>query len=223
MKISVIIPTRNEEGCIGRVLQEMPRKIVDEVIIVDGHSTDNTIKEAKKFLKNTDKLLIQKGSGYGEAFLQAFKVARGDVIIMMDGDGSHNPADIYPMVNKIKAGFNYVMACRYMKGGRSEDDTKVRWFGNFFFTKLTNLIHGTRVGDSLYLYTAITRAGLNKLNLKSRGFEFCTEIIVKAHRSGLKFAEVPAIERARFAGKSKVNSFYHGLKVLRMILARYED
>ena len=223
MKVSVIFPTRNEEGCIGRVLREVPRQVVDEIIVIDGRSTDHTAEEAKAELRPTDKFVIQKGKGYGGAFREAFDIATGDVIIMMDADGSHDPKDIPAIVDKVERGYEYVMASRYAPGGRSDDDTFIRWFGNRFFTWLTNAVHSTRVTDSLYLYTAITREGLNKLNLTTDGFEFCTEILVKAHRAGLKFAEVPAIERARFAGKSKVNAFWHGLKILRAILRRYRD
>lgn len=223
MKISVIFPTRNEQGCIGRVLREVPREVVDEIIVIDGHSTDRTEEEAKAELRPSDRFVMQKGKGYGGAFREAFDIATGDVIIMMDADGSHDPKDIPAIVDKVERGYEYVMASRYAPGGRSDDDTFIRWFGNRFFTWLTNVVHSTRVTDSLYLYTAITREGLNKLNLTTDGFEFCTEILVKAHRAGLKFAEVPAIERARFAGKSKVNAFWHGLKILRMILRRYRD
>ena len=223
MKVSVIFPTRNEEGCIGRVLREVPREVVDEIIVIDGRSTDHTEEEAKVELRPTDKFVIQKGKGYGGAFREAFDIATGDVIIMMDADGSHDPKDIPAIVDKVERGYEYVMASRYAPGGRSDDDTFIRWFGNRFFTWLTNVVHSTRVTDSLYTYTAITRDGLNKLNLRTDGFEFCTEILVKAHRAGLKFAEVPAIERARFAGKSKVNAFWPGRKILRMILRRYRD
>lgn len=223
MKISVIFPTRNEEGCIGRVLREVPREVVDEIIVIDGHSTDRTEEEAKAELRPSDRFVMQKGKGYGGAFREAFDIATGDVIIMMDADGSHDPKDIPAIVDKVERGYEYVMASRYAPGGRSDDDTFIRWFGNRFFTWLTNAVHSTRVTDSLYLYTAITREGLNNLNLKTDGFEFCTEILVKAHRAGLKFAEVPAIERARFAGKSKVNALWHGLKILRMILRRYRN
>lgn len=221
MKVSVLIPTKNEEGCIGKVLAEVPRDIVNEVIIIDGHSTDNTTKEAKRFMKPGDKLIHQRKNGYGDAFLQGINTASGDLIIMMDADGSHNPKDITKIVNKIQDGADYVMASRYMPGGRSDDDTYLRWFGNKMFTWMTNLVHGTAMTDSLYLFTAIKKNQLKKLKLKSTGFEFCTEIVVKAHKARLKFAEVPTIERARIAGKSKVNSFVHGLRILRMILKRY--
>ena len=221
LKVTVIIPTRNEEGCIGRVLEEMPRDVVDEVIVVDGHSTDKTVDEAKSQLKPGDKCIIQRGYGYGAAFLEGFKLARGDVIVMMDGDGSHNPKDIEKIISKFQKGYDYVMASRYAPGGKSKDDTLIRFLGNKIFTWMTNVVHGTKVSDSLFLYTAISKKALKNLELESSGFEFCTEILVKAHKAGLKFAEVPVMERDRFAGKSKVNSFWHGLKVLRMILKKY--
>ena len=223
MKVSLIIPTRNEQGCIGRTLKEVPRDVVDEIVIVDGNSTDKTAEEAKAELRPSDKFVLQKGKGYGGAFHEAFDIITGDIIIMMDADGSQDPKEILWLVEKVKQGYEYVMASRYATGGKSEDDTIIRWFGNRMFTWLTNVIHGTNITDSLYLFTAITRGGLKKLHLTSNGFEFCTEIVVKAHRAGLKFAEVPAFERARFAGKSHVNAFWHGLKILRMILRRYHD
>lgn len=223
MKVSLLIPTRNEEGCIGRVLAEVPRDVVDEIVIVDGHSTDKTLEEVRANTREGDKILTQNGRGYGAAFIQAFDVATGDVILFMDADGSHDPKEIPSILKKVSEGYEYVMASRYMSGAHSYDDTIIRWVGNRVFTWMTNVLHGTNVTDSLYLFTAITKEGLNKLKLTSPGFEFCTEIVVKAHRAGLKFGEVPATERARFAGKTKVNAFWHGLKILRMILRRYRD
>ena len=101
MKVTVIIPTRNEEGCIGKVLRQIPRKIVNEVIIVDGNSTDKTVLEAEAALKKGDKLIHQKRTGYGAAFLEAIKIVKNDVVIMMDADGSHNPKDIKKIIEKI--------------------------------------------------------------------------------------------------------------------------
>lgn len=223
MKVTLIIPARNESGCIGRVLGGVPRNLVNQIIVVDGNSTDQTVSEAERLLKPQDKLIIQQGFGYGSAFLQGFPFVTGNVIVMMDADGSHNPKDIPKLIAKIKAGNEYVMASRYAPGGRSEDDTWFRFFGNKLFTWITNIIHGTKVTDSLYLFTAITKTGLDRLHLSSMGFEFCTEIIVRAHQAGLKFTEVPVTERARFTGKSKVNALWHGFKILRSILKTYND
>lgn len=222
MKVTIIIPTLNEAGAIGRVLREVPKNIVDEIIVIDGHSKDNTAKEAKSELRlRKDKFILQKKKGFGNALLEALRKASGDVIIIMDGDGSQNPNDIPKFLKKIKEGYTYVMGSRYGRGGRSDDDTTIRYIGNRTLTLLTNLIHNTKVSDCLYLFIAIARRDLKKLHLSSPGIEICVEIPIKAHRAGLKFTEIPVIERARYAGESKVNAFFSGLKILGMILHRY--
>lgn len=221
MKVSLIIPTWNEAGAIGRVLKEVPKNIVSEIIVVDGHSWDNTAAEAKSELRpHKDKFILQKKRGFGNALRQAFKVAHGDVVIIMNGDGSHNPKNIPALLKKISEGYTYVMASRYARGGRSDDDTMVRFIGNRTLTWLTNLLHNTNVTDSLYFFTVIARTGLKKLHLSSPGFELCIEILIRAHKAGMKFAEVPVVERPRFAGKSKVNAFLAGLKILKVILSK---
>ena len=222
MKTTLIIPTKNEEGSIGKVLREIPKNLIQQIIVVDGHSQDKTTQKIKENLrKGKDKLIIQKSKGYGGAFIEGFRQVKGEIIIMMDADGSHNPADIPFLIKKIEEGYEYAMASRYMIGSKSYDDTFIRWLGNKGFTLLTNMVHGTRVTDSLYLYTAITKKGLNKLKLNSLGFEFCTEILVKAHNAGLRFAEIPAIERKRYHGNSKVSALLDGLKILKMIFKKY--
>jgi len=221
MKTSVVIPTRNEEKAIAHVLKEIPKGIVDEIIVIDGHSTDDTAKEAKSYLRpRKDKFILQKKPGFGNALLEAFRLSTGDAIVILNGDGSQDPKDIPLLLAKIKQGNDYVMATRYAKGGRSDDDSIIRFIGNRTLTFLTNLIHRTNVSDSLYFFTVITRKGLEKIHPKSPGFEFCIEILIMAHKAGLKFAEVPVVERASFS-KSKVNAFLVGLKILEKILQKY--
>lgn len=221
MKTSVVIPTRNEQGAIGRVLKEIPKNIVDEIIVIDGHSKDNTAKEAKEHLRiGIDKFFLQKKPGFGNALLEGFQKSKGDAIVILNGDGSQDPKDIPSLLSKIKDGYDYVMATRYAKGGRSDDDSIIRFIGNRTLTFLTNLVHKTSVSDSLYFFTAITRKGLKKINPKSPGFEFCIEILIMAHKAGLKFAEVPVVERASLS-KSKVNAIPVGWKILWKILKKY--
>ncbi len=218
MKVSLIIPTKDESGSIVRVLKEVSRNIIDEIIVIDGHSTDTTEEEAKRQLRpGKDKFILQTYRGFGRALQQAFKIAKGDVVVIMNGDGSHNPKDIPALLEKIRQGSEYVISSRYMKGGRSDDDTIVRFIGNRTLTFLTNILHGTNVSDSLYFFTAITRDGLKKLHLVSPGFEICIETLIKAHSYGLKFTEIPVVERRRFAGKSKVNALSAGWKILMVI------
>lgn len=217
--VSVIIPARNEEGCIGKVIREIPHNLVSEIIVVDGHSTDATVAEAK--LEGAT-IIHQKGYGYGSAVQQGAMKAHGDVFILMDADGSHNPKLIPKLLRKIDEGYEYVMASRYAKGGRSFDDTFIRWLGNKTFTWLTNVMHRTNVSDSIYTFNAISRPAFFKIRATSDGFEYCIELLVGAKKAGLTMSEIPAIERRRFSGTSKVNAFWHGLKILKMILKKYE-
>ena len=211
MKVSVVIPTLNEAECIQKVINEIPLDVVDEIIIVDAHSPDGTAEIVRKM---GHKVIMQEGKGFGSAFVQGMEKAEGDIVVLLDGDGSHNPADIPKLVEGVKDGYDYVMAARYRPGSRSEDDTFIRFFGNMVLTFLTNLLHKVYVSDSLYLFTAIKKEAFRNIELKSKGFEFCTEILVKAHKAGLKIAEVPSIERKRYSGFSKVNAFKHGFIIL---------
>lgn len=218
MKVSVIIPSLNEAASIGKVIDEikaLPRGTVAEIIVVDGDSPDGTAKIAQE---HGARVIRQTGRGYGAAFIEGIKNSKGEVVVLMDADGSHDPKDIPLMLDKIRDGYDYVMASRYAPGARSEDDWLIRYIGNKFFTWLTNLLHGTKVTDSLYLYTAIKKDKLDEVELKSRSFEFCTEILVKCHRAGLKFGEVAAVERKRQGDKTKVNALRDGVKILWVIV-----
>lgn len=220
MKTTLIIPALNEEGCIGKTIREIPRDRVDEIIVVDGHSADNTVNEAKSVLGLNDKVIEQKREKFGGAIYDGLDLATGNVVMIMDADGSHNPNDIPKLLSKFSENA-VVMASRYAPGGRSDDDTFVRWFGNWLFTKLIRIVHGIKITDSLYFFFAISRENFKKLDLKSQGFAICIEFLVKAKRNNLKIVEIPAIERPRLAGESKVNAFQDGLKILRAILRKY--
>lgn len=215
MTVSVILITLDEVNCIGRVLDSIPKDAVDEILVVDGHSTDGTPELVRNMGYN---VIFQEGKGYGAAFLTGAKNAKGDIIILMDSDGSQNPEDIPKLLEKIKEGYKVVFASRYLKGSGSEDDTFIRFVGNKFFTALTNLLHGVGISDSLFLFAAIDKNVFNSLGLKYQGFEFCVEVPIKAHKKGYKFAQIPSFERKRFHGKSRVNAFIHGIKILKTII-----
>lgn len=211
MKVSLVIPTLEEAGCIEAVLSQVPKNSVDEILIVDAYSRDGTADIVRKL---GYRVIMQEGRGFGDAFSLGVSNATGDIIILMDGDGSHNPADIPKLVSKIKGGYDYVLASRYCKGSKSYDDTMVRHIGNKIFTFLICLLHRMKITDSLYLFTAIRKEVFDKVKIESKGFEYCVEILVKVHKAGFKMDEIPSIERKRYSGYSKVKSMKHGLKIL---------
>jgi len=215
VKTSLVIPTLNEASCIEKTLSEVPKGVVDEIIIVDGHSEDNTADIVRRL---GYKVIMQETKGYGGAFTEGVNASTGDIVVLMDADGSHNPADIPVLVEKVKEGYDYVMAVRYAPGHRSEDDTIIRHIGNMFFTFLVNLIHKVFISDALYLYTAIRKDKFPLIAPRSHGFEYCIEILIRAHKAGLKIAQIPSVERLRMGGKSKVNAFLDGLKILKVII-----
>ena len=211
MKVSLVIPTLEEAGCIETVLSQVPKGYVDEILVVDAYSKDGTADIVRRL---GYKVVMQEGRGFGDAFSLGVSHAKGDVIILMDGDGSHNPADIPKLLAKINEGYAYVLASRYCKGSKSYDDTMVRHIGNKFFTFLICIFHNMKISDSLYLFTAIRKEVFDKIAIKSKGFEYCVEILVKVHKSGFKMEEIPSVERKRYSGYSKVRSMKHGLKIL---------
>ena len=218
MTVSLIIPTLNEAGSIEAVLDEIPRDVVDEVLIVDGASTDGT---AELVRGKGDRVIQQEGRGYGAAIATGFKHVSGDIIVLADADGSYNLGDIRRLVQRVQDGADLALGSRYLPESGSEDDTLVRYVGNKLFTWTLNKLYGVELSDVLFFYVAMRRDVVRSIVADSPGFEYIVEFLIKAQRAGFKFAEIPSAEKARPAGKSKVNAFKDGLRMLWiMLLAR---
>ncbi|MBN1384055.1 MAG: glycosyltransferase family 2 protein [Elusimicrobia bacterium] len=215
MKVSVIIPTLEEAGCIGKLLSEIPKDIIDEIIVVDGHSKDGTADIVRNM---GHKVIMQEGHGYGGAFIQGVNASAGDVVVLMDADGSQNPKDISKLLKKLNEGYDCVFASRYTIESHSEDDTLVRSFGNWLITLLVNVLFHVRTSDSLFLFTAIRKDIFYKLGAGSHGFEFCVEVLLKACVGKYKLGEIPSTERKRYSGRSKVRALLHGFKIIKSII-----
>ena len=214
-KVSVVIPTLNEVSTIKQVLEAIPKERVDEILVIDGRSTDGTVELVKE-LGYT--LIFQPTKGFGEAFSFGAKKAKGDVVVFINGDNSQNPNDIPKLLDKLEEGYDMVMASRYLPGAGSDDDTWLHYIGNRIFTLLTNIIHGTRFSDVLYFFIAARKEVFNKVQTTSLRFEYCIELPVKTHKAGFKITQVPSFERKRSGGQAKVNAFSVGWKILLAIL-----
>lgn len=215
--ITVIIPTLNEDKNIEDIIRKLRDLHYSRILVIDGNSHDQTVEIAKNLGVN---VLLQNGKGKGDALRQAFSYAQlGDWVIMMDADGSMSPEEIPYFLSHLRNGSDVVKGSRFMNGGFSEDMTLFRRIGNKAFVSLVNGLFAAGYTDLCYGYAAFKKDAINTLlpDLKSRNFEIETEIFVKAKKKGLRITEVPSVEHKRKHGKSNLNGFIDGFKILRAI------
>lgn len=213
--VSVIIPAKNEGKNIGYVLPRIPAW-VDEVLLIDGNSTDDTLEVARRTRPGL-RVIPQTGKGKGAALQTGFKAASGDIIIMLDADGSTDPAEI-PEFCALLAHADFVKGSRFMQGGGTTDMGFIRRFGNKGLRIVVHLLFGGSFSDLCYGYMGFWRATLPKLHVDADGFEVETLMSVRALTAGLKIAEVPSYEYRRLNGMSNLRTIRDGWRVLRTII-----
>lgn len=228
--VSVVIPTLNEARNIPHVFAQIPAD-VHEVILVDGFSTDGTVAVARR-LRPDVRVITQTRQGKGNALACGFAVATGDIIAMVDADGSADPREIPRFVTALLDGADLAKGTRYLKGGGSNDITRLRSFGNYVLTTFFNVCYGRSYSDLCYGFNVFWRRHVPVLGLDATsppppdrngrlwgdGFEVETLIHVRAAKAGLVVAEVPSFEYQRIHGASSLNAFGDGLRVLWAIL-----
>jgi glycosyltransferase involved in cell wall biosynthesis len=228
--VSIVIPAKNEALNLPHVLGELDTTRF-EVILVDGNSTDNTVEVAESVCPDI-KVIVQTRKGKGNALACGFAAASGDFIVMLDADGSTDPAEIPRFVEALKQGADFAKGSRFIPGAGSSDISRLRQTGNHFLSKWVNLIYGTRYTDLCYGYNAFRRECLTVMDLEAPaarsidgtmlwgdGFEVETLINVRIAKAGLVVAEVPSFEHSRHFGSSNLNAFSDGMRVLRTIHA----
>jgi peptidoglycan/xylan/chitin deacetylase (PgdA/CDA1 family) len=215
-QISVVIPTRNEAQNLYHVLPEIP-SFVSEVVMVDGHSTDDTIAVAQQLLPSI-KIIKQERKGKGDALRVGFAACTGDIIVMLDADGSTDPNEIPRFVDALLQGNDFAKGSRFLPGSGSHDITPLRRLGNDALSQFVNILFGTRYSDLCYGYNAFWRHCLDRVQMSCDGFEIETQMNIRMHKAGLKIVEIPSIERARLFGQSNLRTFRDGWRVFKMII-----
>ena len=232
--VSVVVPAMNEARNLPWLARHMPAGVT-EIILVDGHSVDDTVEVARSLWPDVV-VVSQTRRGKGNALACGFHAATSDIIVMIDADGSMDPGEIPFFVEALVNGADYAKGSRFNAGGGSSDITAVRAVGNKFLNTLTNTLHRTTYTDLCYGYNAFWRRVLPLLSMDpgtpdddvterkwGDGFEVETLINIRVHNSGLKIAEVSSFESERLFGSSNLNAVSDGLRVLRTIAIEKRD
>lgn len=217
--IEILIPTLNEEGNIEKVINELKSEGYHNITILDANSKDQTVNIAQK---NGCRVILDDKSisGFGGSVINGLNNLKHEYFCIFDGDNSFNPNAISKMLSEISDGADFVFGSRYLNNSKSDDDTLVTKFGNFFFTKLVRLLFKINTTDVLFLYVVGKKENINKLSLKHQDFRFCTEFLIKCYKD-FDCREILSKERKRHAGVSKVNKIFDGMKFLANICSMY--
>jgi glycosyltransferase involved in cell wall biosynthesis len=216
-KISVVIPTLNEEKNLAHVLPKI-QEWVDEIVVVDGYSTDQTIHVARE-LCPTVRVVMQEGRGKGSALRTGFAAATGDIIVMLDADGSTDPSEIPLYVGALLAGADFAKGSRFLQGGGTEDMPIHRKLGNLAFVWMVRALFGGKYTDLCYGYNAFWKRVVPKLDLNCTGFEIETMMNIRALKAGLQITEVPSFEYPRVHGQGRLKTIPDGWRVLKTIVS----
>ncbi|MFC9946837.1 glycosyltransferase family 2 protein [Streptomyces pratensis] len=214
--VSVVIPAMNEAENLPHVFRTLPDWI-HEVVLVDGNSTDGTVRVARE-LRPDVVVVTQVGKGKGDALISGFAACTGEIIVMVDADGSADGEEIVSYVSALVGGADFAKGSRFANGGGTDDMTPVRKLGNRALCAAVNRKFGARYTDLCYGYNAFWKHCLDRISLDCTGFEIETLMNIRVVKAGLRVQEVPSHEYNRIHGVSNLSAVRDGLRVLRVIL-----
>ena len=209
--LTLIIPAKNERDSLPKVLDELEVFDFKKNIILE--SSDKFTIEA---IKNYNcSIIFQDSQGYGDALKKGIETVETEYFCIFNADGSFNPKELDLMIGKLKNdNYDFIFASRYEKNCGSDDDTLITFIGNHIFTFLGKIFFKLETTDILYTFVMAKTSCAKKLDLSANDFSFCVELPIKAKRANFKIGTSKSYERARIAGKKKVNAFKDGFKIL---------
>ena len=218
MSIAMVVPTLNEIDGMKKIMPQINRSWVDEIIIVDGGSTDGTIEESQKL---GFKIVHQTSRGVGDAYRLGIEATNCDYILFFSPDGNHEIKDIPILINKIKSGYDIVHINRFGKTSKSEDPGLITGFGNRMFTFFVNVFFGGHFGDCLDGFKIIKRNTILELKLDAKRENYEQQICIRAAKLGIRIFEVDGNEPKRIGGERKMSPLYTGYQLSRQILREF--
>lgn len=212
VKISIIIPSKNEGEGIEKVIRSV-KKYADEVIVVDGHSNDKT---KKKVLRNNAIYLLDNNLGRGDAVKIGLSKAKGEIIVLFDADGSHSPSEIPQFISALRKNKADLVIGSRRKGGSSDMQMDIngliRSIGSDLLVMMLNQRFNTNYTDIIYSFRCIKKSALKGIKLKSNDFSIEHEMVVEFLKKKRRVIEIPSRENARGWGESKLKTLT-GLKM----------
>lgn len=210
--VCVLIPTLNEAGSIRGVIEDFRRMGFQDILVIDGHSTDGTHDLAREA---GARVIVQSGSGKGQALLEAFGLIDKEYIVLIDGDGTYLPSEVDRLLDPLMRGrADHVIGNRFsnLRGGSLK---RLNLVGNWLINLLFGIIYGVRLRDILSGYRAFTRSGISSLDLSMTGFEIESEITIESLKKGLRIVEVPITYLPRAGGtRTKLSPLRDGPKIM---------
>ncbi|MFP3910408.1 MAG: glycosyltransferase family 2 protein [Archaeoglobaceae archaeon] len=221
VEVSVVIPTLNEEGCIGSCIEKVNRVFeeygIEGEVVVSDSSTDRTPEIARSM---GAKVVYPDKMGYGYAYLYGFSCARGEHIVMGDADNTYDFLEMPKLLEPLENGADMVLGSR-LNGEIREGAMPWlhKYVGNPLLTRVLNLFFKAGVSDAHSGFRAFKRELLDKLRLSSSGMEFASEMIIEAARKNARIEEVPIVYHPR-VGEAKLKSFSDGWRHVKFMVLR---
>jgi len=224
-KVTLFMPVLNEAEGMRAILPLIKKEWCCQWLIVDGNSTDDTVKVAREF--GCD-VYVQKKKGIRHAYIESFPLIKGDLVITFSPDGNCLPEAIPTLIEKLSQGYDMVVASRYAPGASSDDDDAITGFGNWMFTTGINLLHGGSYTDAMGIFRGYRTKIFYELDLDKEESYFTEKLAgtvmgiepllsVRAAKAGMRVGEIPASESKRLGGVRKLQVIRWGAAYLMQV------